>query len=92
MIADRAAQHRVAGLERVQRLAERHLSRAVGRQVKGHLPAHAGQGPQVRGQLDPDHGSVWTSTESTDGRSLTTADQVSPLSADAYTWPPVVPK
>ncbi len=35
--------------------------------------------------------SVWTSTERTAGRSRTTGIQLSPPSADPYTWPPVVP-
>src|SRR5438093_11718270 len=39
-----------------------------------------------------DHGSVCTSTDSTDGRSRTMGAQLSPASAEAYTWPPVVPK
>ncbi len=38
------------------------------------------------------HGSVWTSTESTGGRSRTIGAQLSPASAEAYTCPPVVPK
>ena len=50
------------------------------------------QRPQMRRQHDPDHHSVWTSTESTAGRSRTIGAHVSPASADAYTWPPVVPK
>src|SRR3989454_6290682 len=39
-----------------------------------------------------DHDSVWTSTETTEGRSRTMGSQLSPASADAYTCPPVVPK
>ena len=35
---------------------------------------------------------VWTSTDSTGGRSRTIGDQVSPESGEAYTCPPVVPK
>ena len=46
----------------------------------------------ILGQVHPDHGSVWTSTERTAGRSRTAALHVSPASADAYTCPPVVPK
>ena len=60
--------------------------------VDGHLAVDARQRPQMRGKDDADHGSVWTSTESTAGRSRTIGAQVSPASADAYTWPPVVPK
>ena len=54
--------------------------------------ADTGQGPQVRGKHDPDHGSVWASTDSTAGRSRTIGAQQSPASAEAYTCPPVVPK
>src|SRR5438093_182431 len=38
------------------------------------------------------HPSVCTSTESTAGRSRTIGFQLSPASAEAYTWPPGVPK
>ena len=47
------------------------------------LPADPGQGPQVAGENDPDHDSVWTSTETTGGRSRATAFQLSPASAEA---------
>ena len=40
----------------------------------------------------PGHGRVCASTDSTAGRSRTIGAQLSPASADAYTWPPVVPK
>ena len=46
----------------------------------------------MRRQDDPDHGKVCASTETTDGRSRTMGVQLSPASAEAYTWPPVVPK
>ncbi len=88
VVADGAAQYGIAGLEgvehRTQRRRRRHLER--------HLVLHPGQRAQVRRQQDADHGSVCTSTESTAGRSRTMADQLSPASAEAYTWPPVVPK
>ncbi len=35
---------------------------------------------------------VWASTDRTAGRSWVMACQVSPLSGEQYTWPPVVPK
>ena len=50
------------------------------------------QFPQMEGKRDPDHGSVWTSTETTAGRSRTMGAQLSPALADTYTCPPVVPK
>src|SRR3984957_6646789 len=43
----------------------------------------AGQSAQVRGQDHPNHGSVWTSTDSTAGRSRTIGAQLSPESAEA---------
>ena len=88
VIADRAAQHRIAGLERVEDRALR--DRAL--DVELHLAADVRQRPQMRRQHDSDHGSVCTSTESTAGRSRTMGAQLSPASADAYTCPPVVPK
>src|SRR5260370_28602663 len=88
VVADGTAQHRIAGLERVEyrALRDRTLD----------LDLHLGAGVRQRSQMcrkyDADHGSVWTSTESTAGRSRTMGAQVSPASADAYTCPPVVPK
>src|SRR5262245_56016894 len=88
VIADRAAQHRKARLERVER-------RALRDRV-GHVEQHLTRGPRERAQIgrqyDADHRSVWTSTDSTGGRSRTIAVQWSPASGDTYTWPPLVPK
>ena len=42
----------------------------------------AGQVAQMPGKQDADHASVWTSTESTGGRSRTMGAQVSPASAE----------
>src|SRR5438067_1731175 len=88
VVADRAAQHGIAGLERVQHRAPRDPAR----DVELHLALHLRQRPQVRRQYHADHRSVWTSTDSTAGRSRTMGAQLSPASADAYTCPPVVPK
>src|SRR5947199_8178765 len=88
VVADRAAQHGIAGLERVQSRAPRDPAR----HVELHLALHLRQRPQVRRQHHADHRSVWTSTDSTAGRSRTMGAQLSPASADAYTCPPVVPK
>ena len=54
-------------------------------EVERDLAVDARQVLQVRGQNDPDrvHGIVWTSTDSTAGRSRVMASQVSPASADA---------
>src|ERR1700687_374672 len=88
MIADRAAQHRILGLEGV----EHRTLRDGTLDVELHLGADARQRPQMSGEYDANHGSVWTSTESTAGRSRTMGVQLSPALAEAYTWPPVVPK
>src|SRR5439155_9732444 len=86
VVADRPAQHRIAGLECVEdrALCDRTLN------LELHLSVEARQHPQVgREHNSYHHRSVWTSTERTDGRSRTMAAQVSPPSADAYTCPPV---
>src|SRR5881394_278828 len=88
VIADRPAQRGIPSLERV----EQRRSCDATREVERHLTLHARQGPQVCRQLHADHGSACTSTDSTAGRSRTIGVQLSPASADAYTWPPVVPK
>src|SRR6266705_2115586 len=62
------------------------------RDVDLHLALDAGQRPQVGREHHADHGSVWTSTDRTAGRSRTIGAHASPPSGDAYTWPPVVPK
>src|SRR5688572_20350267 len=88
MVADGAAQHRKLMLERVE---HRPLSGAA-LDVDGHFIGDPRQRTQMRGKQHANHGSVCTSTESTGGRSRTMAVQLSPLSADAYTCPPLVPK
>ncbi len=86
--ADRSPEDGVAGFERIQYGAQR------GRTVQPdlHLLTHPGQGAEMRRQHDANHASVWTSTESTGGRSRTIGAQLSPPLAEAYTCPPVVPK
>src|ERR1700674_151531 len=88
MISDRAAQHRILGLEGV----EHRTLRDGTLDVELHLGADARQRPQMSGEYDANHGSVWTSTESTAGRSRTMGVQLSPALAEAYTWPPGGPK
>src|SRR5437899_1965604 len=88
LVADRPAEHRIAGLERVEDRALRDLTL----DVELHLAVDVCEGPQMGREHDSDHGSVWTSTDTTDGRSRTMGAQLSPASADAYTCPPVVPK
>ncbi|MBI3024503.1 MAG: hypothetical protein HYY66_02270, partial [Candidatus Tectomicrobia bacterium] len=61
VVADGPAQHGVAGLERVE-------DRALGGPAPDldlHLALHPREGAQVVREDDADHGSVWTSTEST---------------------------
>src|SRR6266536_2610609 len=88
MVADRAPQHRIAGLKLVENQPQCRLAS----NVELHFTADARQPSQVRREHHPDHDSVWTSTDSTAGRARTMGAQLSPASADAYTWPPVVPK
>ena len=88
MITDRPAQHRVTGFERVEDQALGHP--ALDRQP--YFAVDPRERAQMRGEDDPDHDSVWTSTDNTAGRSRTIGSQRSPASADAYTCPPVVPK
>ena len=46
------------------------------------IAVHLRERAQMGRQHNPDHGRVWTSTDSTAGRSLTIGAQVSPLSAE----------
>src|SRR5205807_10091739 len=88
LIPDRAEQRRVARLQSVQ---HRPLRRRASDLELDHA-ADAGQYLKIFRQNDLDHDSVWTSTDSTGGRSRTIASQLSPPSGDAYTCPPLVPK
>src|SRR5260370_41171782 len=88
LISDRPAKHGVAGFERIKD----GLRRCLSLDLERHLAFDLDQIPQMRREDDPDHRRVCTSTESTAGRSRTIGFQLSPASADAYTWPPVVPK
>src|ERR1700724_3696961 len=88
VIADRAAQHRIACLERIE---DRTLG-GFALDVDLHLAVDLCERSQMGRKLDSNHGRVWTSTDSTAGRSRTMSAQLSPPFADAYTWPPVVPK
>ena len=88
LVPDRPAQHRVAGLQGVEHRPLRRLPL----HLELHLAADLRQPAQVRRQDDSNHGRVCTSTDRTAGRSRTMGVQLSPASADAYTWPPLVPK
>src|SRR5207253_7777197 len=88
MIADRSPQHWIGRLQRVEH-------RALGCRslhIELQLAAHLGQPAQMGRQHNPNHCSVWTSTESSAGTSRTIGAQLSPASAEALTWPPDVPK
>src|SRR4051794_15912113 len=76
--ADGAPEGGVFGLQCVEHRAQRR--RAA--HLDLHLLAHSGKVAEVEGQDDPDHAKVWTSTESTAGRSCTMAVQLSPPSAE----------
>jgi hypothetical protein len=65
MVANCPAQHRVAALQRIQHRALRHRPLDFSKTS----PFTRRQGAQVVGELDPDHGSTWTSTDST-GRQI----------------------
>ena len=43
--------------------------------MRPHLALNVSEGSQMEGQHDADHGSVWTSTETTGGRSRTMGAQ-----------------
>src|SRR5712692_1075894 len=88
LVPNGAPQHGVLRLEGVEQGALAH--RPVDLQL--HFSPNTRKRAQVCRQLDPDHARVCTCTDSTEGRSWTIAFQLSPASADTYTWPPVVPK
>ena len=88
VVANCATEHRISGFKSVENgsLGDWPVD------FERNLGAGASKRSQVKRQNYADHGSVWTSTDSTLGRSWTIVDQLSPESAEAYTWPPVVPK
>ena len=88
VVADGTVQHRIASLERIEdrALCDRTFD------LELHLSVDLSQRSQMSRQYDSNHGNVWTSTDTTAGRSRTMGDQLSPASGDTYTWPPVVPK
>lgn len=88
LVADRAAERRIARFERVEEgaLCGRPL------EIELHLVADACQRLQMLRKDHAHHDTVCTSTDRTAGRSRTIGAHVFPLFADAYTCPPVVPK
>ena len=78
VVADGSAQHWIAGLERIDDGVRRHRPLDLER----HLSVDPGEPAEMVGEHHADHGSVWTSTETTAGRSRTMGAQLSPASAD----------
>ncbi len=78
-VADRAPEHRVSGLQRVE---DKPHSRG-GLDVKLDLASDTRERAQVVGQDDADHWTAWTSTDNTRGRSWTIVSQLSPPLGDA---------
>ena len=88
IVTNSASQHRIAGFERV----EHHALCSLTLNIELNLAVDLRERAQMCRENDADHCSVWTSTESTAGRSRTIGAQLSPAFVDAYTCPPVVPK
>ena len=105
MVPDRAAQHGETEFKGIEDGGDGDGSGNFEDQVVSTV-RESGQPAQMEREIDADavrgvdglrcadgrHGNVWTSTESTGGRSWVMAFHVSPLSEEQYTWPPVVPK
>ena len=88
MVADGSPQHWITSFERVE-------NRALGNGTldgEHDFAVDLRERAEVEWQRDPDHFNVCTSTERTAGKSRTIGLQRSPLSDEAYTCPPVVPK
>src|SRR6185369_8037634 len=88
MIANGSTQHRISSFEGIEYRASCHAAF----NLKLYIATDARERPQMCRQYNHNHVSVWTSTESTGGRSRTIGVHVSPASGDTYTCPPVVPK
>src|SRR5689334_25274397 len=79
LITDRAAEHRIAGLQSIEHGSLGNFTA----DRKQHLAIDVGKFTQMRRQSNADHGNVCASTDTTAGRSRTIAVQVSPASAEA---------
>src|SRR5829696_4920617 len=88
VVANRPTQHRIPRFQSIKDRASCHF--AVNLEL--NIAHDTRKRSQMCRQNDQNHFSVWTSTESTGGRSRTIGAHVSPPSRDAYTCPPVVPK
>src|SRR5256885_3557163 len=78
VIADGSAQN---GMTRLQRIQDR-VNGDGALYLERHLALDLRKLPQMSRQCHADHGSVWTSTESTAGRSRTMGVQLSPPSGE----------
>src|SRR5215213_997428 len=78
VVANGATQHRVSSLDRIEYRASCH----VALNLKLHISTEARERSQVCRQYNQNHVSVWTSTESTGGRSRTIGAHVSPPSGE----------
>jgi len=93
MVADGAAQGRVALLESIEDRSLRDLTHDLEMKETVHasqrlkmgrkLDVDQGSGRMSEGDFWIPHNSVWTSTESTGGRSRTIGSQLSPASGEA---------
>src|SRR5262249_2585484 len=88
VVADCAAQHRIPRFESVEKRARGNWAS----NLELHVGADVRQCSQVIRQDDSYHVNVCTSTDKTGGRCVTMGIQLSPESAETYTWPPEVPK
>jgi hypothetical protein len=74
-----SSQHRILCLKRIEDRSPSHFAT----NVNGDVATNSCKCAQVRRHYDSNHENVWTSTESTAGRSRTIGVHVSPESADA---------
>ncbi len=79
MFTYRAAQHRITCFECIEHRAL--CNRTI--ELERNLAVTIRERLQVVRQYDPNHDSVWASTDNTAGRSRTIGSQLSPLSFDA---------
>ncbi len=81
VIANRSSQRGILRLESV----DYGTLRDIAFDIEHDLALNPSERPQMVRKHDANHGKVWTSTASTEGRSRTIEVHESPESADAYT-------
>jgi len=79
LVTDGAAQHWIPGFKRIEDGTLRHRTL----DFEFYFASCLGEGPEMSGKNDSDHGSVWTSTDNTGGRSRTIGAQLSPALDEA---------